>query len=139
MPAVPSGIGSLEGDHSMPQELKPLWGKWPSQWCDHSLWLVTKLKSGPVLSAFDKALSPERALCCSPHDQNTLMAFLGWGAMAHSGRCCSPGHSCTDSSAGATSQSPTAEVMSCPSSAGAFLISWLCQVLRAPCAATSVA
>lgn len=43
IPAVPFGIGSPEGKHSMPQELKPLWGQWPAQWCDHSEWLVTHM------------------------------------------------------------------------------------------------
>lgn len=32
--------------------------------------------------------------------------------------------------AGDTSHSPTAEVMSCPSSAGVFLISWVCQFVQ---------
>lgn len=103
---------------------------------------VTKAKgSPPVPSAFDKVLNPQSPLLQSPRAEHAQGQFLGWGAMAHSALGTVGCRQVLLSwallhgqrSAGDTSESPTAEVMSCPSSAGAFLISWVCQVLMVPC------
>lgn len=116
-----------------------LWRSSPSPCLSSTLCIqlyVTKAKGSPP--GFDRAL--REPFAAVPRSRTGSWQFLRGGATAQSALgtvgcrqvllswALSPA-----GTAGDTSQSPTAEVMSCPSSAGVFLISWVCQVLRAPC------